>query len=606
MSTTAVEVDSRQEVAIKTERVKQEFLVVPLSSIYIANPRTDEDPGIEGLAGNIELRGLINPISVKPANSEGKHEIVTGRRRFTAVNLLSSRKRWVNSKGEVLDKIAVIIRHEPEISAKVAEISENLYRRGLDPFDEAESFKKFGELRGIRSAAAIARQLSDELGPERGDYNQKYVSRSLSIGSLPEWFKKDYFAFVAPIDREYRYNPIRKTQLEELSRIIADQEKFNALWATMKAAALKDVGKKFGKRTAGKADQTESQETPDDQVKTPTAAAKAVEKPVETAANTEKKPKAGEPAASALPANVPLAAGSGEPPAPAKALVSFWQDSPAPQPAPFPSPSPMTEGKEKAETIAKLQGEQRPASSTNAAVEKTVTKGNSAIERKTTTDAAIGIREQPATASVAMTSGEPENKADAGPKTDSQTRAGETVDLEASLIDVKEYFDYIYGVLCDFNPAAQEPKDRSKFLNDLGKLRMTNADINHAISMICLRMQEGRAEQEQEYKQLAMDVRKEDLEYIPEQDSAGEPVNLSCSTLKGFYMQKVQALKNAARSGDGQSAARLKQYEVEFLNTFEVALVLKKQEPDEYEQRFDTWLWQRLEREAREGARKTA
>ena len=77
--------------------------------------------GIEELAKSIDVQGLLQPIVVCAARSEGKWEILTGQRRFLAHKLL---------KRQTIPA-AVLDARVDEREAKAISITENLMRRKL-------------------------------------------------------------------------------------------------------------------------------------------------------------------------------------------------------------------------------------------------------------------------------------------------------------------------------------------------------------------------------------------------------------------------------------------------------------------------------------------
>ena len=91
--------------------------------------RVFDDNAIDELAASIRLRGLLQPILVRPL-ADGFFEIVAGERRWRACNRAG------------LHEIPVIIRDLSDRETLEIGLVENLQRQDLDPVDEAEGFKR--------------------------------------------------------------------------------------------------------------------------------------------------------------------------------------------------------------------------------------------------------------------------------------------------------------------------------------------------------------------------------------------------------------------------------------------------------------------------------
>jgi ParB/RepB/Spo0J family partition protein len=87
---------------------------------------------ITELAASIKDHGLMQPITVTPANGDGKHHVIAGRRRLRAVLELGQKT------------IDAIVREDmaAEDAQVVGQIIENLHREDISPMDEARSFAK--------------------------------------------------------------------------------------------------------------------------------------------------------------------------------------------------------------------------------------------------------------------------------------------------------------------------------------------------------------------------------------------------------------------------------------------------------------------------------
>lgn len=112
---------------------------VPLSALQpsSANPRTVIDTDtLEGLAASIKSDGLLQNLVVQPAAGKGKakrYRVVSGERRFRALNLLAERGEIATDFDVPVDVRAKLSKHD---TLRLATI-ENLQRQNLPPLDEA-------------------------------------------------------------------------------------------------------------------------------------------------------------------------------------------------------------------------------------------------------------------------------------------------------------------------------------------------------------------------------------------------------------------------------------------------------------------------------------
>jgi ParB/RepB/Spo0J family partition protein len=137
------------------------------------NPRRSYDPKtIEGLAQTIAKDGLIHNLTVRP--EKGKYRVVTGMRRFLALQHLSK-------QGKIDRSYKVPVRIEKASTADLARIAtvENVQREALDPIDEAEAFAK------LLQNGAKAEDLAAETG-----VSVPTIRRRLALADLAPEVKK--------------------------------------------------------------------------------------------------------------------------------------------------------------------------------------------------------------------------------------------------------------------------------------------------------------------------------------------------------------------------------------------------------------------------------
>ena len=142
---------------------------IPVKNIFPNpnQPRKDfDEQSLHGLAQSIKDYGLIQPLSVRLANSlsEPAYELIAGERRLRAVKLLY----WETVP-------CVIVNADSQASAEMA-IIENLQREDLNFFEQAEAIKKLIELFGY-TQEQTARRLS---------VSQSYIANKLRILKLSE------------------------------------------------------------------------------------------------------------------------------------------------------------------------------------------------------------------------------------------------------------------------------------------------------------------------------------------------------------------------------------------------------------------------------------
>lgn len=93
-------------------------------------PRTEFDPvALEALSQDIKRNGQIQPIVVRPANSDGKFKIIVGARRYRACKL----------GGE--SEMDVLVRDTERLD-EYSQVSENHQREGLSPLEMANFIAK--------------------------------------------------------------------------------------------------------------------------------------------------------------------------------------------------------------------------------------------------------------------------------------------------------------------------------------------------------------------------------------------------------------------------------------------------------------------------------
>jgi ParB family chromosome partitioning protein len=117
----------------------EDLRLVPLELI-VPNPkqprRSFDDAALEGLAGSLRERGVLQPILLRPLEG-GTFEIVAGERRWRAAQIAE------------LDTIPALVRERGDIEALEAALVENMAREDLNPVEEARACAALVEELGL-------------------------------------------------------------------------------------------------------------------------------------------------------------------------------------------------------------------------------------------------------------------------------------------------------------------------------------------------------------------------------------------------------------------------------------------------------------------------
>lgn len=156
--------------------MKLDFIPIDKLSIAATNMRgKGKDPDVSDLLPSIRARGVIVPLLVRPGPvpsnvegcTEGHFEIVAGRRRFTAINVVA------REGGAVKQIPCAILDEGDDADALEASMLENLAR--VQP-DEVRQWESFVEL--VKSGRSV-----DEVADTFG-FEPSAVKRVLALGNL--------------------------------------------------------------------------------------------------------------------------------------------------------------------------------------------------------------------------------------------------------------------------------------------------------------------------------------------------------------------------------------------------------------------------------------
>ena len=138
-------------------------MLVPVSMLYedAHNPRTEfPEDTLDELAADIQQRGVLQPLVVHPADSDGRHQVHFGAKRLRAAIRAG------------LHEVPVVVRDLP--ADRYAQVAENQKRHGLTPLELARFIR--AQVDAGDSNATIARQLG---------MNLTAVAHHLSLLDLP-------------------------------------------------------------------------------------------------------------------------------------------------------------------------------------------------------------------------------------------------------------------------------------------------------------------------------------------------------------------------------------------------------------------------------------
>lgn len=140
------------------------------------NPRKDfesgeAEDGLNELRESILLRGLMQPVVVRPQPEPGKWWIVDGERRFRAIKQANWDGDWDDDK-----PVPIVVREVDDREHLLLSLTANLQRANMSAIEEADAFHAAVHDFGISTEA-----LADELGKSR-----RYVQQRMALLKLSE------------------------------------------------------------------------------------------------------------------------------------------------------------------------------------------------------------------------------------------------------------------------------------------------------------------------------------------------------------------------------------------------------------------------------------
>src|SRR5687767_15124936 len=137
--------------------------LVPIEDID-ANPNQPRQNlgDLSELISSVKEKGIIEPIVVRPNGS--RFEIIAGERRYRAAVEAG------------LAEVPCVVRNANDVEVLELALIENLQRKDLTPFEEADGFKALAETYGYTHE-----QMAEKLGKSRST-----ITEMLSLTAIPD------------------------------------------------------------------------------------------------------------------------------------------------------------------------------------------------------------------------------------------------------------------------------------------------------------------------------------------------------------------------------------------------------------------------------------
>ena len=124
-----------------------------------------DEASLQDLTNSIKERGMIQPIIVRKSNDgKSNFEIIAGER------------RWLAAQRANLHTVPVVVTEADDLKSREFAIVENVQRHDLNPFEEAQGYKKL-----IDEFSYDQEKVSKFIGKSRS-----YITNSLRILTLPD------------------------------------------------------------------------------------------------------------------------------------------------------------------------------------------------------------------------------------------------------------------------------------------------------------------------------------------------------------------------------------------------------------------------------------
>jgi len=175
---------------------------IPLDAIVPdpEQPRRHFDKDqLASLAESIRTQGVLQAITVQPADAAGKHVLIMGERRFQAAKLAG------------LTRIPAVVREMTD-ALRMAQLTENVQRADLTTLEVAEA------VAAMRAAGQSRSAIAEALG-----WNEGEVSRFAALAKMPDALR-DVAARNAPIRALSDLNTLWKKDEAAVQQFLSETE----------------------------------------------------------------------------------------------------------------------------------------------------------------------------------------------------------------------------------------------------------------------------------------------------------------------------------------------------------------------------------------------
>ncbi|MDF0606773.1 ParB/RepB/Spo0J family partition protein [Neisseriaceae bacterium TC5R-5] len=228
-----------------------QYSLIPLDMVevkrQIRESFEDEENTLEDLAASIKVRGLLQPILLRPT-ADG-YQLIAGERRYRAAKLAG------------LEQIPAYIREMSDEEAEDAQMAENIHRKNLTQIEEAKKIQR--DLDKLGSVEAVL---------EKHQKSRPWLSKMLSLLNLPEQAKRLVTENVsADVEVINTVKTVEKVNPVAAKELVDDLKKTRGkVNARDKATAVKEEVKPSKKKKDANGERTpkwlEEQRKRDDQI----------------------------------------------------------------------------------------------------------------------------------------------------------------------------------------------------------------------------------------------------------------------------------------------------------------------------------------------------
>ncbi len=142
--------------------------MIPVEQIQPNADQPRKDPGdLRGLTDSVREKGVLEPLLVRYLPEAGRYMIISGERRYVA------------ARAAGLMEVPCIEKNADEAETLELALIENLQRKDLTPFEEANGIQALGERSGLTHE-----EIARKIGKSRSS-----VTETLSLRSIPDHLK---------------------------------------------------------------------------------------------------------------------------------------------------------------------------------------------------------------------------------------------------------------------------------------------------------------------------------------------------------------------------------------------------------------------------------